>query len=50
MEKKGKPAKTLTVQEFAAMGGKARAKKLTSAQRKASAKKAAEARWAKKAK
>ena len=34
----------------AALGGKARAKKLTSAQRKASAQKAAAARWGKKSK
>ena len=34
----------------AALGGKARAKKLTSAQRKASAQKAAAARWGKKGK
>lgn len=33
--------------EFARKGGKARAKKLTVEERKASAKKAAEARWAK---
>jgi hypothetical protein len=33
--------------EFARKGGDARAKKLTAEQRKASAKKAAEARWAK---
>jgi hypothetical protein len=36
--------------EFARKGGKARAEKLTSEQRKASARKAAQARWAKKAK
>jgi hypothetical protein len=34
--------------EFARKGGRARAKKLTAAQRKASARKAAQARWAKK--
>jgi hypothetical protein len=34
--------------EFARKGGNARAKKLTPEQRKASAKKAAKARWAKK--
>ena len=34
--------------EFARKGGKARAEKLTAEQRKASAKKAAQARWAKK--
>jgi len=33
--------------EFARKGGKARAKKLTLEERRASAKKAAEARWAK---
>jgi hypothetical protein len=33
--------------EFARKGGNARAKKLTAEQRKASAKKAAKARWAK---
>jgi hypothetical protein len=33
--------------EFARKGGKARAEKLTAEQRKASAKKAAHARWAK---
>jgi hypothetical protein len=39
--------KTLTIQEFASLGGKARAKKLTEEQRKKSARKAAKARWAK---
>lgn len=37
----------LTVQELARMGGKARAKKLTAQQRKESARKAVQARWAK---
>jgi hypothetical protein len=49
-DEENNPAAMLTVQEFAAMGGKARARKLTSTQRKASAKKAAAARWGKKAK
>jgi hypothetical protein len=40
--------KKLTLSEFASIGGKARAKKLTADQRKASARKAAQARWAKK--
>jgi hypothetical protein len=39
--------KKLTFSEFARIGGKARAKKLTAEQRKASARKAAKARWAK---
>jgi len=39
--------KTLTVQELARMGGEARAKKLTAQQRKESARKAVQARWAK---
>lgn len=38
----------LTVSEMAAMGGKARAKRLSKQARSASAKKAAEARWKKK--
>jgi hypothetical protein len=37
----------LTIREFAAMGGRARAKKLTKEQRQASARKAVLARWAK---
>jgi hypothetical protein len=37
--------KKLTFSEFARIGGKARAKKLTPEQRKASARKAAQARW-----
>jgi len=37
----------MTVTEFARLGGKAKAKKLTKAQRRASARKAALARWAK---
>jgi len=37
----------LTIQEFARMGGKARARKLTKEERSESAKQAAEARWAK---
>jgi hypothetical protein len=39
--------KPLTVSEFARMGGKARAKKLSADERKASARKAVQARWAK---
>jgi hypothetical protein len=39
--------KKLTLSEFARIGGKARARKLTPEQRKASARKAAQARWAK---
>lgn len=39
--------KPLTVTELARMGGKARAKKMTAAERSASARKAIEARWAK---
>jgi hypothetical protein len=39
--------KPLTVTEMARMGGEATAKKLTPEQRKASASKAAQARWAK---
>jgi hypothetical protein len=42
--------KKLTLSEFARIGGKARARKLTPEQRKASARKAAQARWAKKRK
>jgi hypothetical protein len=42
--------KPLTIQEFSSRGGKARAKALTKQERQASAKKAAEARWAKKRK
>jgi hypothetical protein len=42
--------KPLTVAEAGARGGRARAKALTEAERKASAKKAAEARWARKRK
>jgi hypothetical protein len=41
----GKP---LTIQEFARLGGKARAQKMSKQQRKDSAKKAAQARWSKK--
>jgi hypothetical protein len=37
----------LTIQEFARMGGHARAKKLSETQRKESARCAAQARWAK---
>jgi len=37
----------LTIQEFARMGGHARAKKLTEKERKESARRAAQARWAK---
>jgi hypothetical protein len=37
--------KKLTVSEFARIGGKARARKLTPEQRRASARKAARARW-----
>jgi hypothetical protein len=37
----------LSIQEFARMGGHARAKKLTEKQRKESARRAAQARWAK---
>jgi hypothetical protein len=40
--------KQLTLSEFARLGGKARAKKLTPEERKAGARKAAKARWAKK--
>jgi hypothetical protein len=40
-------ANTLTITEFARMGGKALAKKMTAKQRKESARKAAQARWAK---
>lgn len=38
-------AKTLTVQDFARMGGKARTEQMTKAQRVALARKAAKARW-----
>jgi hypothetical protein len=38
----------LTITEFARMGGKALAKKLTKKQRSDSARRAAQARWAKK--
>lgn len=41
-------AKPMTITEFARMGGKALAKKMTAKQRKESARKAAKARWAKK--
>lgn len=41
------PRKKKTSTERAKLGGKARAEKLTPAQRKASARKAARARWAK---
>jgi len=37
----------MTIREMASMGGKARAKKLTKAERKAIGKKAIAARWAK---
>jgi hypothetical protein len=37
----------LTITEFARMGGKALAKKMTKKERKESARKAAQARWAK---
>ena len=40
-------ARELTARELQSLGGKARAKKLTSKQRKDSARKAAQARWAK---
>jgi hypothetical protein len=39
--------KPLTISDFARMGGKARAKKLTPQERKESARKAVQARWAK---
>jgi len=39
--------KRLTVSEFARIGGKARAQKLTPEERQESARKAAQARWAK---
>ena len=39
----------MTLEEFARMGGKARAKKLSPARRKLIAKKASQARWKKKA-
>jgi hypothetical protein len=42
--------KPMTVQEFAALGGKARAKGLTAKRRKEIAAKAAAARWAREAK
>lgn len=45
MPKKNKP---LTVQELAAMGGKARAKALSKKQRSESARKAVQKRWEKK--
>lgn len=38
---------TMTLEEFARLGGHARAKKLTAKQLRASARKAARARWAK---
>jgi hypothetical protein len=44
----GRSKRPLTVNELAAMGGKARAKALTKEQRQAAAKKAIAARWAKK--
>lgn len=44
------PKKPLTITEFARMGGKARAKKLTAEQRSAIAKKAVQAREAKRKK
>ena len=37
----------MTIREFASMGGKARAAKLTKAERKAIGKNAAQARWSK---
>ena len=40
-------ANTLTITEFARMGGKALAKKLTKKERADSARRAAQARWAK---
>jgi hypothetical protein len=46
----GSKEKELTIKEVAAMGGKARAKKLTKEQRRALAMKAITARWAKAAK
>ena len=39
----------MTLQEFRSAGGKARAKKLTKAQRSSAASKASKARWSKKA-
>jgi hypothetical protein len=42
-----KGSKPLTVTEFARMGGKALAKKMTKQQRQESARRAAHARWAK---
>jgi len=42
--------KKFSASEFARIGGKARARKLTPEQRRASARKAAQARWAKKRK
>jgi hypothetical protein len=41
------PKKPLTLAEFARLGGKARAKTMTAQQRKESARKAVQARWAK---
>jgi len=41
------PRKPLTVQEFASLGGKARAEKLSQAQLSQAGKKAARARWGK---
>ncbi len=40
----------MTVSELASLGGKAAARKLTPEQRKAAARKAAQARWAKRKK
>jgi len=42
--------KALTIKEFASLGGKARAKKLTKKQRSQQARKAINARWARKKK
>ncbi len=42
-----KPEKNKSAQELGSLGGKARAAKLTAAQRKEGASKAAKARWAK---
>jgi ubiquitin len=44
---KEEESKPLTVKELASMGGKARAKSMTKAQRSEGARKAVKARWAK---
>lgn len=47
MQKKRRNKKNpMTIKEMASLGGKATAKKLTPQQRKASARRAAQARWA----